>query len=62
MGAAAPVRPQKRGLDRISEALLGSRPGRFEPRAVLSVPYQLLLPVSGFGLLVLTNWLSKVNG
>ena len=36
---------------------LGGRVRRFEPRAVLLVPCQILLPVSGFWPLVLMNQL-----
>ena len=61
-GAAAPVRPQKCGLCRVSTALLGLRTRRLLLRAVLSVPCQVEVSVSGFGPLVLTNQLSKVNG
>ena len=45
--AASPSRPR----------YLGKRARRFERRAVMSVPCQLLLPVSSFGPLVLTNQL-----
>ena len=52
---AAAIRPRKRSLGHVSMAILGPRGRRFEPRAVPSVPFQLLLPVSGFGPLVLTE-------
>ena len=43
-------------------ALLGPRARRLATRAVTSVPCQIEVLVSDFGLLVLTNQLSKVNG
>ena len=66
-GAAAPVRSRKRGHSQrghshVSAALLEPRARRFLSRAVASVPCRLQVPVSGFGPLVLTNQLSKVNG
>jgi len=38
-------------------ALLGQRARRFEPRAIPSVPCQVLCPVSGFAFMILTNQL-----
>ena len=54
-GAAASVRPRKHCLGRVFTAIRWPLARRFEPRAVPSVPCQLLLPVSRNWPLVLTE-------
>ena len=56
------ARLRKRGYGRIFAVIGWLRARRFEPRTVLSVPCQILLPVSGFWPLVLTNQRYYVNG
>ena len=55
LAAAATVRPRPALLGRGSVASMGRRAWRFEPRAVLSVSFQFLCPLSGFQPLVLTK-------
>ena len=54
--------PRKRSPSRGSAAVPGRRALRRLLRAARLFPYRLHVPVSGFGPLVLTKQLSKVNG